>query len=187
MESTILELRKNGLTYNEISKKINVSKSLISYYLKKNNMNTPINDKGVKISKQIIDKIVKMNNDKISKKEISKILNISYTTVKKYTKKRIKLTEREKKENEYSKNKKWRVNIKLQCVNFLGGKCSVCGYNKCLAALDLHHVNGNDKDFVISGPNLKSFEKLKPELNKCVVLCSNCHRETHFPHLIGLL
>lgn len=58
--------------------------------------------------------------------------------------------------------------------------CSICGYNKCASALDFHHEN-NDKGFdigkIIGGD--PSFEKLKVEMDKCTVLCSNCHRELH--------
>lgn len=71
-----------------------------------------------------------------------------------------------------------RLQVKQQCVDYLGGKCSKCGYNKCLAALDFHHVDPStkDKDYVNSR---MSFDKLKIELDKCVLLCANCHREEH--------
>lgn len=35
-------------------------------------------------------------------------------------------------------------------IDYKGGKCSVCGYNKCRAALEFHHTNPNEKDFGIS-------------------------------------
>lgn len=187
MCSQIIELRLNGLSYSDISKKLNLSKSTISYHLKRYGMAGPINNRGIKISQNTINQINDLISQNVKKLEISKKLNISYATVKKYSEKKALLTEEEKKINEYKKHARWRVNIKLKCVEFLGGKCSICGYNKCLAALDLHHLDGNNKEFTISGGNLKSFEKLKPELDKCVVLCSNCHRELHNPHLNGLL
>lgn len=75
-------------------------------------------------------------------------------------------------------NTKVRQQVKQQCVDYLGGKCSKCGYNKCLAALDFHHIDINQKDKNYTN-NRMSFEKLKPELDKCVLLCANCHREVH--------
>ncbi len=58
--------------------------------------------------------------------------------------------------------------------------CILCGYSKCLRALDLHHV-GPGKEYVSQHfrDGKVSFDKMIAELKKCVVLCSNCHRETH--------
>jgi hypothetical protein len=65
-------------------------------------------------------------------------------------------------------------------VEYKGGKCSSCGYNKCIAALEFHHLDPSKKDFSISSSgNTRSWNKVKEELDKCVLLCSNCHREVH--------
>jgi ribosomal protein L32 len=58
--------------------------------------------------------------------------------------------------------------------------CAICGYDKCTHALDFHHVNPEDKKFKIN-VNFMAFkvEKITTELNKCILLCSNCHREIH--------
>lgn len=74
---------------------------------------------------------------------------------------------------------RYRVNHKLMCVEYKGGKCVRCGYNKCLAAMHFHHVEPNKKDFRISGNHTASWERLKPELDKTVILCANCHAEQH--------
>lgn len=74
---------------------------------------------------------------------------------------------------------KVRMNRKIECILYKGGKCIKCGYDKCLSALEFHHLDPNEKDFGISNSDRTSFEILKPELDKCVLLCSNCHRETH--------
>jgi hypothetical protein len=42
-----------------------------------------------------------------------------------------------------------------------------------------HHLNTEEKDFAISDGNIRSFEKIKSELDKCILLCSNCHAEIH--------
>jgi hypothetical protein len=73
----------------------------------------------------------------------------------------------------------YRRKIKQQAVDYKGGKCQECGYDSCIASLDFHHVNPFEKDFEI-GSNKGSFEKLKLELDKCILLCRNCHGERHY-------
>lgn len=76
--------------------------------------------------------------------------------------------------------KRRRAKIKILSIEYLGGKCQTCGYDKCVSALEFHHIDGSEKDFGISENGLtRSFEKVKTELDKCVLLCSNCHREEH--------
>lgn len=75
--------------------------------------------------------------------------------------------------------KSHRNKVKLQCIDYKGGKCSKCGYDKCAAALDFHHLDPTQKDFDISHSNKRSLESLKPELDKCILICANCHRELH--------
>lgn len=59
-----------------------------------------------------------------------------------------------------------------------GNKCSSCGYDKCKRALQFHHVDPTIKSFDISGKGQTfSWEKLKIEADKCVLLCANCHAE----------
>lgn len=70
--------------------------------------------------------------------------------------------------------------IKQQCLDYLGGKCIKCGYDKCPSALDFHHKDPNKKEFTIGDSKHTSFEDLKPELDKCFIICSNCHRELHY-------
>ena len=70
-------------------------------------------------------------------------------------------------------------NNKREAVDYLGGSCQICGYDKCVAALEFHHRDPTKKDFAISRFNGTKIEKLKPELDKCALLCANCHRETH--------
>ena len=59
-----------------------------------------------------------------------------------------------------------------------GIECSSCGYNKCIGALEFHHRDPKEKDpFWSRGWSLP---KLKIELDKCDILCANCHREIHY-------
>ncbi|MEK7550826.1 MAG: hypothetical protein AAB535_03525 [Patescibacteria group bacterium] len=72
---------------------------------------------------------------------------------------------------------KRRRKVKELAINLKGGKCQVCGYNRYQGALDLHHVNGT-KEFGISDKGYtRSWEKVKAEIGKCMLVCANCHRE----------
>lgn len=64
----------------------------------------------------------------------------------------------------------------------IGLKCAKCGYDKCGASLEFHHINPEEKDERIARmiSNNYSLETVKKEIEKCVVLCSNCHHEFHF-------
>jgi len=59
-------------------------------------------------------------------------------------------------------------------------KCEKCGYNEYKCALDFHHIDSSKKNFNISTGGRKSLERLKNEIEKCILLCSNCHRTFHF-------
>lgn len=72
-----------------------------------------------------------------------------------------------------------RQRIKERAIEYLGGSCQKCGYKTCVAALHFHHPN-NDKEFGIGAQGIiRSWERVKAELDKCILLCANCHAETH--------
>mgnify|MGYP001596106795 CR=1 FL=1 len=73
---------------------------------------------------------------------------------------------------------KRRRKIKELSINYKGGKCQICGYSRYQGALDLHHIDPNAKSFGIGDKGYtRSWEKVKEELDKCVLVCANCHRE----------
>jgi hypothetical protein len=76
--------------------------------------------------------------------------------------------------------------LKQEIVVFFGGRCARCGYNRYLGSLELHHTNPDVKEFDFAHSRSTTFEKIKPELEKCILLCANCHREEH-ARLKGLL
>ena len=79
----------------------------------------------------------------------------------------------------YTSVKRFFKNRKNDIVYTMGGKCCVCGYNKCNRALDVHHLDGDEKDFGISTKLNRSWKAISEELKKCALVCSNCHREIH--------
>jgi len=69
---------------------------------------------------------------------------------------------------------------KQQAVDYKGGKCQNCGYSKYLGALEFHHLDPTQKDFEMSKFTKSPLgDFAKEELNKCILLCANCHREAH--------
>lgn len=69
--------------------------------------------------------------------------------------------------------------LKIKSVEYKGGCCVRCGYKKYYGSLDFHHLDPSKKDFNLGNCRLTSFEKIKSELDKCILVCSNCHREIH--------
>jgi 5-methylcytosine-specific restriction endonuclease McrA len=70
--------------------------------------------------------------------------------------------------------------LKIQMVDYKGGSCVICGYKKYMGALEFHHLNPKEKDFNLAHMKKYTFdEKVKKELDKCILVCSNCHREIH--------
>lgn len=73
-----------------------------------------------------------------------------------------------------------REKVKKLSIEYKGGECQICGYNKCIDALEFHHINPEEKEFGISAKGYtRSWEKVRDELDKCILVCSNCHREIH--------
>lgn len=72
-----------------------------------------------------------------------------------------------------------RRRLKAQAVAYKGGKCERCGYSRCHEALDFHHLDADGKDFGVSAGIYRKWEVVRAELDKCVMLCANCHREEH--------
>jgi len=68
--------------------------------------------------------------------------------------------------------------VKLKAIEYKGGGCVKCGYKKCEAALEFHHLDPKEKEFLISSKHC-NWDIIKKELDKCILVCSNCHRETH--------
>ena len=73
-----------------------------------------------------------------------------------------------------------RFSFKKKALIYKGGQCEKCGYNKCDGALEFHHIDLDEKEFGISSNHCRSWNSIEKELDKCVLLCSNCHREMHY-------
>ena len=72
---------------------------------------------------------------------------------------------------------KARQKRKADLVYLMGGKCILCGYDKCQQALEFHHIDKNTKKYGLSSGNCHSWEEDVEEVKKCALVCSNCHKE----------
>lgn len=230
MKEEILKLRKEGKTYNEISKILSCAKSTISYHCKnetksnliilkddydivlklrfsgytytniKNETNLTLdkirkicrnnnlnNNKCIKYKHQTkysIEEINKMQlfyNDCNSVRKTAKYFNTTrYQILSNLNiNKKEKLDDKILKQNKVKSVSKWRNDKKEKLVKYKGGCCEICGYSKCLDALEFHHKEPNKKDFTVAGKTY-SYDKLKNEVDKCILVCSNCHKEIHY-------
>ncbi len=74
-----------------------------------------------------------------------------------------------------TKRRKW---VRQKAVSYKGSRCIFCGYAKYSGALDFHHLY--DKKFGISEKGYaRSWQAIQQELDKCILVCANCHRELH--------
>lgn len=68
---------------------------------------------------------------------------------------------------------------KAKGIAYLGGACACCGYSRSLASLHFHHVEPEKKGFAIAKFKCRKWDTVRPELDKCLLLCANCHGELH--------
>ena len=69
------------------------------------------------------------------------------------------------------------IEAREKAIEYKGGKCEHCGYDKYRGALEFHHKDPNEKD--PRGLRKMNLKALFAEVDKCTLLCSNCHREEH--------
>lgn len=177
MKDEILRLRKLGKTYNEIKLLTGASKSTINYHCTKNNLGDRIDGKSLK-NKEISE--IKEYYKNHTLKETAEKFNVGFGSIKKVVdNKNNKISDEDKKVYNYNHVKSFRKKNKEKGIEYKGGKCEICGYNKCNSALEFHHIDPTNKSFTPSKNMNLAWEKLKLELDKCILVCANCHREIH--------
>ncbi len=167
MKKEELEILINeDLSIAGIGKKTNKSKTTIRYWLNKFELETR--------TKDIVKEKKSLDEKKCPKCKIEKTADLFYKRRKgedlsPYCKvcTSIQTVDRQRK-------------LKQMCIDYKGGKCIFCNYKKYNGSLDFHHIDPKEKDFSISNLKLTTFnEKIKKELDKCILVCSNCHGEIH--------
>ena len=181
----IVELRKKGYTQPQISKELKISIASVSLWCKRfdpeGKYNKIHNFYGLELNKEIIRFYKECGS---IKNTVNHFCNLTYPRLRSLLitrglwepqKTPLKETKRNKSLNVIN----WKKRKKIELIDYKGGKCEKCGYNKCVEALEFHHLDPNEKDFGISN-NSYSFERMKKEVDKCILVCSNCHREMHY-------
>ena len=79
-------------------------------------------------------------------------------------------------QREFIKGKK--RELKLAAIQYKGGKCSLCPESEPVC-LEFHHIDPSTKEFEIATAGYLMSGRMKRELDKCVILCSNCHHKVH--------
>ena len=101
------------------------------------------------------------------------------------TREQRKLYDKNRTDSHYPQLGKFRE-IRKKNLNLKINGCAICGYNKCDAALEFHHVNPENKKFSLGARNTEYLSnRVIEELNKCILLCANCHREVHYKEKLG--
>ena len=168
-------LRKSKKTYSQIEYETKISLIKIKKICRIIEMTRYKNC--VDISDKQITEIVQLYSELKSIRKVANKLKISTHTIRKYIIVE-KMTEREAKKNRSLSVINWRKRKKIELVEYKGGSCEICGYNKCIQSLSFHHIDKKTKEFTISGKSW-SFERLKKEVDKCILICHNCHGEIH--------
>jgi len=186
LKHKIILLRKQGLSYREISKTLKCSRGSVSYHcsklenddkITKQNSNNHIKKEIQNIDDTTQKKIFLLYHFNISFSEIADALHLPIEMIKKCCKS-FNIASYSELSN-YEKVRLKRKKIKILAVIYKGGKCEKCGYNKCVEALSFHHDNPEEKEFTISYYSNASWSKIKKEIDKCTLLCVNCHSAIH--------
>ena len=148
----------SGLSQKEIAKQLGLSVSGVKYHLKKRGISMKVSSNTAPVCKKCgengLDKFyTRRGGDK-------------YSTY-------CKSCEIDRSVGRFRYNKK-------TFIEYKGGRCEKCGYDKCYGALEFHHIDPSQKDPHWNNMRGKPLESVKDELDKCLLVCSNCHREIHY-------
>lgn len=182
--NNIIKMRKDGINYDEIRKKVDIKEDQLKFICRAFNLNN--SNFYRKPKKEEIYEMQKYYDECKSTRKVEIKFGWSRFTISKYLNinpsNKTTLTQDEyniKRKKDQSKSVvKWRKDKKLKLVEYKGGSCEVCGYEKSIGALAFHHRDSEQKDFTIGGKSY-SYERLKKEVDKCILVCSNCHIEIH--------
>lgn len=155
------ELCEKGLSQREIAERFSISQTTVRYWLKKNGLSTHGNRsrEHTGVREKHKDGLCKIHG------KTSFVLYNSRNTY------RCRKCDSERVHRH-------RTNMIARLKLEAGGKCTICGYNTYFGALEFHHLDAQKKLFnVNTGSPSYSYKRYKAEAEKCVLLCSNCHKE----------
>ena len=172
----ILKLRSEGKTYEDIRKITKCARKTISKYCIEAGLSEDPK-KVIEFTPELLEEIQNRYNEIGNIKKVAKEYNTSATRLREAGIE-VKKAQKDYSVKSLTPQASCAQKTKLKAIEYKGGCCQICGYNKSIRALQFHHLDPTQKDFGISG-GTKSFEKMKPELDKCILVCANCHCEIH--------
>ena len=169
----VISLRKQKFSYKEINEKTKISINSIKKICREFKLIDKKRSSRIDVNE--IEKIKNLYSLHKSLRKVSLITGYNRSTVRKY----VEIDPITKKVTKSQAVINWRRRAKIKLVEYKGGECEKCGYDKCIDALEFHHNDPSEKDFTISGKSW-SFDRLRDEVDKCIMVCSNCHKEIHY-------
>lgn len=79
----------------------------------------------------------------------------------------------------YKSTQRWRTKARIWATEYAGGKCQSCNYNKYIGNLVFHHLHDKTETLSRLINGTASWERIMSEIDKCVLVCHNCHGEIH--------
>lgn len=126
----------------------------------------------------IKEQILRMHQEGKTIANIAKTLNRSWNSTAYYIKPKRKPCRRTSTGIDFSTRKRKEMTSILKGIH--GKVCRKCGYDRCTSAIDFHHVKPEEKEGTIQAYIRQGrFVGARKEAGKCILLCSNCHREFH--------
>ena len=172
IRNQVIELRKERKTYQEIMEITKIGKGSVSNICKEAGLGQKI----VELTPEKIQEAQELYDKLGNIKKVAKELGISFDRLR-----NVIVSKTITPKSSYENLKTHRKKIKEELITYKGGECQLCHYNKCNASLDFHHLDPNEKDFGISQNNTyRNIDKMKQEVDKCILVCANCHREIHY-------
>lgn len=186
----VVKMRQDGHTYKSIMKALGCSKATVAYHCSKLVHNEQIKANNNVLwrdhirrtlqipvsSEQMLDWLLE---DGVRRTDAADALGLAHDEVVVYAKRRgFKRTVTTGAAG-YEYLRRRRRHLKMLAVAYKGGRCVRCGYHRSIRAMDFHHPDPSQKDFSISTNANRAWSVVKLEVEKCVLLCSNCHREEH--------
>jgi hypothetical protein len=185
LKAPILKLLAEGQNYAAICKELNCSKATISYHAKNNGMSKAANSETFNPKRIPTGYTGFISKDGITLYTCQYCSNIISSVRKKYCDSDCQREHRFeqgliKKWTNAQRVVSWRQRLKLRAVEYKGGECEICSYDKCPQSLQFHHKDPAEKEFSLSTKGIaRSWDRVKKELDKCSLVCANCHGEIH--------
>lgn len=162
-------LTSQGLSQRDIADRLNVSQSTVKYYLKKF---------GLKTINAMHEEVTVIRDHKVCCEcRIDKPISEFYKRLG-----RVDGAQGMCKVCSNTRSIEKQIKMKLKMIEYKGSQCERCNLHIDSAhysIFEFHHINPRTKDPNFSTIRCRSWQKVRPEIEACQLLCANCHRLVH--------